>query len=85
MLALGGSRSDLVVICSEDKEVRLKGLKDLDSALYHLEGHFIKVTENGVIEALGEELNIHVKRVNIIAEEECVIDSPKTKCTGDLM
>lgn len=84
MLALGGSRSDLVVICSEDKEARLKDLKPLDSALYHLEGHFLKVTENGVIEAIGEELYIRVKRVNIIAEEECVIDSPKTRCTGDL-
>jgi len=84
LVALGGSRSNLAVICSEDKTVRLKDLVEGDSALYHLEGHFIKVTKNGVIEGVGEELNIRVKRVNIIAEEECIIDSPMTKCTGDL-
>ncbi|MDA0148861.1 phage baseplate assembly protein V [Vibrio sp. LaRot3] len=81
---LNGSASSPVAICVEDPEVRLKDLKSGDSALYHLEGHYFKVTENGVMEGVGTELNIRVKRVNIIAEEECFIDSPKTKLTGDL-
>ncbi|WP_198159587.1 phage baseplate assembly protein, partial [Grimontia marina] len=33
-LALNGNRSNLVVICAEDKTVRLKDLKPGDSALY---------------------------------------------------
>lgn len=83
LVALGGSRSDLAVICAEDKTVRLTGLKKGDSALYHLEGHFFKLTENGVIEGIGDELNLTVKRVNITAEEEIVFDSPKVRTTGD--
>lgn len=83
-LALNGNRSKLVVICAEDKAVRLKGLKDGDSALYHLEGHYLKLTKDGVAELMGDELNIVVKRVNITAEESVDITTPSTTISGDV-
>lgn len=84
VVALNGSRSNLAVICAEDKSVRLKGLKTGDSALYHLEGHFFKLTEKGVLEGIGDDLNLTVKRVKIIATESVEFDTPLTKFSGDV-
>lgn len=84
VVALNGNRSNLAVICAEDKNARLKDLIEGDSALYHLEGHFFKLTKDGVLEGIGEELNLTVKRVNIIATEEVNVTSPLTKFSGDV-
>lgn len=85
VLALGGNRSNLAVICAEDKNVRLRGLKQGDSALYHLEGHFFKLTENGVIEGVAEELNITVKRVTVTATEGVDIITPTAEFSNDVI
>lgn len=83
-LAIGGNRSNLVVICAEDKAVRLKDLQPGDSALYHLEGHFFKLTKNKTGELVADELNIIVSRVNITAIESVVITTPKATFSGDV-
>lgn len=83
-LALGGNRSNLVVICAEDKAVRLKDLKPGDSALYHLDGHFFKLTTGKKGELIADELEISVKRVNIIASESVVITTPEAEFSSNV-
>ena len=83
-LSVGGSRSNLVVICAEDKSVRLKDLDVGDSALYHLEGHFFKLTKDKRGQLVADEITIKVKRANISATEEVVINTPSTRFEGDV-
>lgn len=83
-LAIGGNRSNLVVVCAEDKAVRLKDLLPGDSALYHLEGHFFKLTKDGEGMLVADEINITVKRVNITASESLVITTPKASFSADV-
>ena len=85
VLALNANRSNLAVICAEDKKLRLKGLIEGDSALYHLEGHFFKLTKKGVITGVGDDFEIEVKRVKIKATENIVVDSPITTFKGDVL
>ncbi|WP_418114565.1 phage baseplate assembly protein V [Vibrio scophthalmi] len=81
---LNGNSSHRVVLCAEDKDVRLKGGKRGDSALYHLEGHYFRLTENGVLEAIGDELTVTVKRIKLVATEEVIVDTPKATFTQDV-
>ncbi|WP_281544661.1 phage baseplate assembly protein V [Grimontia sp. SpTr1] len=83
-LALNGNRSNLVVICAEDKTVRLKDLKPGDSALYHLEGHFFKLTKGKKGELIADTLNISVKQVNITAIDGVDITAPDVSISGNL-
>ncbi|SIO94784.1 phage baseplate assembly protein V [Vibrio spartinae] len=85
VLALGGNRSNLAIICAEDKAVRLKGLIDGDSALYHQEGHYLKLTKGGVFELDGDTLNITVNTINIIASDGIKIEAPVTTIQGDVI
>ncbi|MEI8607805.1 phage baseplate assembly protein V [Enterovibrio sp. Hal110] len=83
-LALNGNRSNLIVICAEDKGVRLKDLQPGDSALYHAEGHFLKLTRDKTGELSADTLNISVKQVNITASESVVITTPTATFSGDV-
>lgn len=83
-LALNGNRSNLAVICAEDKKLRPKGLIEGDSALYHMEGHFFKLTKKGVITGVGDDFEIEVKRVKIVATESVEFETPTAKFTGDV-
>lgn len=77
IVSVGGNRSNLAIICAEDKTVRLNGLKSGDSALYHQEGHFLKLTED-------KTLIVEVAKVQITATESVEIDTPKTTISGDV-
>lgn len=47
VLSVGGKRQHLVAIAVEDKETRLHDLAIGDSALYHMDGHYVLLTKNG--------------------------------------
>ena len=76
VLSVGGKRQHLVAVVVDDKTSRLGGLIAGDSAVYHLEGHHVLLTENGVV-------RIVCKRLEVVAEEEIVFDTPLTRFTGD--
>ncbi len=84
VLALNGNRSNLAVICAEDKKLRLKGLIEGDSALYHMEGHFFKLTKKGLLTGVGDDFEIEIKRVKIIATESVDIITPLAKFSADV-
>ncbi|AXF74872.1 phage baseplate assembly protein V [Erwinia tracheiphila] len=77
VLSVGGIRQHLVAIAVDDKNSRLGNLEPGDSAVYHLEGHRIVLTKDGVIK-------IACKRLEVVAEDEILFDSPQTRFTGDV-
>jgi phage baseplate assembly protein V len=83
IIALGGNQSNLVALAVEDKKSRLSGLLINDVAIYHADGHFIKLSKNQMVEVIGDTLNIRVKSVNLVADE-VVITSPVTTFSGDI-
>lgn len=75
IVSVGGIRQHLVAIAVDNKGTRLGNLEPGDSAVYHLEGHKIVLTKDGVIQ-------IVCKRLEVVAEEEVVFDTPQTRFTG---
>lgn len=76
VLSVGGVRQHLVAIAVDSRGVRLGNLESGDSALYHLEGHNILLTKDGVI-------RIECKKLEVVAEES-VFDCPQTQFLGDV-
>ncbi|GKX57608.1 Mu-like prophage FluMu protein gp45 [Leminorella grimontii] len=74
VLSVGGMRQQLVAVVVDNKGTRLNAGKPGDSALYHMEGHYFLLTEEG-------EVRLKCKRY-IIEAEEVVIDAPETRMTG---
>ena len=74
LAALGGNLGQLIAIAVEDKQYRPKGEMG-DVFLYHMEGHCVHLTKDGVC-------NITARQVNLTATEELNIVSPNTKFTG---
>ncbi|CAM3717536.1 phage baseplate assembly protein V [Xenorhabdus thuongxuanensis] len=77
VVSVGGVRQHLVAIAVDNRSCRLGNLQSGDSAVYHLEGHHILLTENGVI-------RIQCKRLEVVAEEHIVFDTPQTQFTGNV-
>lgn len=77
VLAVGGVRQHLVAVAVDAKGVRPVGLKAGDSVVYHLEGHNVLLTEDGVI-------RVTCKRLEFVVEEETVFDCPQTTIKGNL-
>lgn len=76
LAALGGNLGQLVAIAVENKQYRPKGEMG-DVFLYHLEGHCMHLTKDGVC-------NITAKKVNLTASDEFNIVSPKVNFTGSI-
>lgn len=76
VLSVGGVRQHLVAIAVDSRGVRLGNLESGDSALYHLEGHKILLTKDGVI-------RIECKKLEVTTEE-AVFDCPQTQFLGDV-
>ncbi|KMW74990.1 phage baseplate protein [Photorhabdus luminescens subsp. luminescens] len=76
VLSVSGVRQHLVAIAVDNKNSRMGKLKAGDSALYHLEGHHVLLTENGVV-------RIQCKRLEVMADE-IVFDTPQTRFTGNV-
>lgn len=76
VLSVGGVRQHLVAIAVDNRSVRLGNLKEGDSALYHLEGHNVLLTKDGVIRVVGKKLEF--------VADSAVFDIPQTQFTGDV-
>ncbi|EYU13602.1 phage baseplate assembly protein V [Photorhabdus aegyptia] len=76
VLSVSGVRQHLVAIAVDNKNSRMGKLKAGDSTLYHLEGHHVLLTENGVV-------RIQCKRLEVVADE-IVFDAPQTRFTGNV-
>ncbi|EKB22687.1 phage baseplate assembly protein V [Aeromonas veronii] len=77
VLGIGGARAGLVAIAVEHKGSRPKNLEAGDSCLYHLEGHNLTLSKDGVAE-------LAAKIVIIRATEKLIIMSPDTEVQGPL-
>lgn len=77
VLAVGGVRQHLVAVVVDAKGVRPVGLESGDSVVYHLEGHNVLLTKDGVI-------RVTCKRLEFVVEEKIVFDCPQTEFTGDV-
>lgn len=83
VVAVGGKRSHLVAVVVDDKSVRPADLIAGDSVLYHLEGHHLRLTENGQAILSCKKLVIDTETLDCSAEE-ITFDSPQTTFTGDV-
>lgn len=76
VLSVGGMRQHLVAIAVDNKATRLNTLKDGDSALYHMEGHNLTMTEDG-------EARLTCRIFKVVADE-VVFDVRETQSTGNV-
>lgn len=76
VLAVGGVRQHLVAIAVDNRGARLGDLESGDSALYHLEGHKVLLTKDGVIRVVGKKLEF--------VADSAVFDIPQTQFLGDV-
>ncbi len=76
VLSVGGVRQHLVAIAVDNRGARLANLESGDSALYHLEGHKILLTKEGVI-------RIECKKLEVVADG-IVFDCPQTQFKGNI-
>ncbi|AGH39025.1 Mu-like prophage FluMu protein gp45 [Bibersteinia trehalosi USDA-ARS-USMARC-189] len=83
VVSVGGKRSHLVAVVVDDKSVRPAGLIAGDSVLYHLEGHHLRLTENGEAILSCKKLVIETETLGCSATE-ITFDSPQTTFTGDV-
>lgn len=58
MLSVGGSRDNGVVIATENRESRLKGLEPGESALYNINGKYVWIKKDDSIHLLLSKLKI---------------------------
>ncbi|MFB9087671.1 hypothetical protein ACFFW8_25195 [Erwinia tracheiphila] len=77
-LSVGGIRQHLVAIAVDDKKTHDWATLNLVTApSITLRGHRIVLTKDGVIK-------IACKRLEVVAEDEILFDSPQTRFTGDV-
>lgn len=83
VVSVGGKRSHLVALVVDDKSVRPAGLIAGDSVLYHLEGHQLRLTENGEAILSCKKFTIETDTLDCSAQQ-ITFDSPQTTFTGDV-
>ena len=71
VMFVGGNRHHGLVIATDDKRYRLRGMADGEVALYTDEGDVVHIKRGG---------EIHVK-----AQTRVLIDSPRLECTGEII
>lgn len=76
VLSVGGMRQQLVAIVVDSKATRLNGLESGDSAIYHMEGHHLLLTKDGVAKLICRKLEV--------TAEEALFDIPETQFTGNV-
>ena len=76
VLSVGGLRAHLVAVAVDNKGTRLAALEEGDSALYHLEGHNLLMTKDGVARLTCTRFEVNAEVV--------VFDAPETKFTGNV-
>ncbi|TAA76648.1 hypothetical protein PMCNG_21060 [Pasteurella multocida] len=76
-------RSHLVAIVVDDKSVRPAGLIAGDSVLYHLDGHQLRLTENGEAILSCKKFTIETETLDCKAQT-VTFDSPQTTFKGDV-
>jgi phage baseplate assembly protein V len=59
VVCMNGSRDHAILLGTEDRKHRLRGLGAGDVAVYHAEGHHIILKAGGQIEIHGTKLTIH--------------------------
>jgi phage baseplate assembly protein V len=77
VLSVGGKRQHLVAVVVDSKSSRLKDLKSGDSALYHLDGHYLLLTEEQLVNLVCK--NLHAK-----ADEKILFETQQTQFTGNV-
>ena len=76
VLSVGGKRQHLVAIAVDNRATRLNGLKSGDSALYHQDGHYLLLTENGEAQLICQKLTVNADSV--------MFDALETHFTGNV-
>jgi len=84
---LGGDRSSPVVLATNSKAYRHKGLNPGETVIYDQWGKFIKLTEDGIfVEANGKPVEVaRATVVTITGTEKVIADTPVLECTGDII
>lgn len=87
VVSLGGDRSSSVVISTNHKKSRLTGLNSGETAIYNIDGMFVKLTASGVeVEAQGKDVTVtNATTVTINAADGVVMNTPMLQVSGDIV
>jgi len=87
VVSLGGDRSSAVVISTNHKASRLTGLNSGETAIYNVDGMFVKLTADGVeVEAQGKDVTVtNATTVTINASSGVVMNTPMLQVSGDIV
>lgn len=87
VVSLGGDRSSAVVISTNHKASRLTGLKSGETAIYNIDGMFVKLTASGIeVEAQGQPVTVsNATTVTINASSGVVMNTPMLQVSGDIV
>jgi len=87
VVSLGGDRSSAVVISTNHKASRLTGLNSGETAIYNVDGMFVKLTAEGVeVEAQGKDVTVtNATTVTINASSGVVMNTPMLQVSGDIV
>lgn len=84
-LSVGGDRGHSVVVATDDRRHRPKGLEGGEVCLYTSEGDRLYFKNGRVVRLVaGSEVQVEAPKVAIKASTEVLIDSPLTKFKGDV-
>lgn len=84
-VCLGGHRSHMVAIASEDRRHRLRPLQPGEVAMYTDEGDRIVMKRGRVIEVVaGTQLAVTAPEVTVTAETSITLDTPEVSISGNL-
>lgn len=84
---VAGDRSNAVIIATNNRAYRLAGLSPGESAIYDQWGHYVKLTESGiVVEAKSGPVTINnADTVTVNASSGMVFNTPTLKVSGDII
>lgn len=70
-LAVGGSRSHIVVLAVDDRRYRRKDLQPGETCIYNQHGDRVHIREDGTID--------------VVASTKVFVDAPEVECTGNVL
>ncbi|MFV4846652.1 phage baseplate assembly protein domain-containing protein [Edwardsiella tarda] len=84
---IGGDRSSPVVIATNHQGFRRTGLKDGETVIYSQWGQEVLLRKEGVfVNAKGKDVEVNnATKVTINASEEILANTPRLRCTGDIV
>lgn len=85
VMFVGGDRGHGLIVATDDRRYRKKGLQPGEVALYTDEGDYILLKRGRIMEVVaGTKLDVTAPEVVVTASSKVTLDTPQTELTGAL-